>query len=149
MKTKAGILNHPFHPMLVVFPLGLWVFSFVCDIIYKFTNIPVWQQVSIYTLAGGIIGAAAASLPGLADLFDLPKSTAQTKGIWHMIVNVVVLTILTIVFFLKIFSQADLIAFILFAIGILLLIVGGWLGGDLVFVHGVAVGKIDEELKEI
>jgi len=35
METKASISGHPFHPMLIIFPLGLWVFSFICCVIFK------------------------------------------------------------------------------------------------------------------
>jgi uncharacterized membrane protein len=143
MITKASFMDHPFHPMLIVFPLGLWVFSFVCCVIFKITNSSVWNTVSIYSLGGGIIGGVLAALPGIIDLFSLPPSRAQKIGIWHMIVNINVLTILIIVFFLKIFNQADLISFILFIIGIILLGLSGWLGGELVYVNGVAVKKVD------
>lgn len=143
MKTKACFMDHPFHPMLIVFPLGLWVFSFICDIIFKLSHAPVWNTVVLYSLGGGIIGGVLAALPGMIDLFSLPPSKAQKIGIWHMITNIVVLTIMIIVFFLKIFSQTDFVNFILFIIGIILLGLSGWLGGELVYVNGVSVKKVD------
>ncbi len=145
MKTKASYMNHPFHPMLIVFPLGLWIFSFICLVISKFTDYHVWNTISIYTLAGGIIGGAIAAVPGLIDLFALPQSKARTIGIWHMIINIIILTILIITFFLKVFSNAEQIAFIFFAISIILLLVSGWLGGELVYHYGVAVSTIKDE----
>lgn len=33
MQTPASIARHPIHPMLVNFPIGLWNFSLVCDLI--------------------------------------------------------------------------------------------------------------------
>ncbi|MEO9135760.1 MAG: DUF2231 domain-containing protein, partial [Casimicrobiaceae bacterium] len=33
MQTPASIAKHPIHPMLVVFPIGLWIFSLICDLI--------------------------------------------------------------------------------------------------------------------
>jgi len=33
MRTPASILKHPIHPMLIVFPIGLWIFSLACDLI--------------------------------------------------------------------------------------------------------------------
>ena len=32
MRTPASIGKHPIHPMLVVFPLGLWVFSLMISL---------------------------------------------------------------------------------------------------------------------
>jgi uncharacterized membrane protein len=36
MQTPANIAKHPIHPMLVTIPIGLWVFSFVCDLVFAF-----------------------------------------------------------------------------------------------------------------
>ncbi len=33
MRTPASIFKHSIHPMLVVFPIGLWNFSLACDLI--------------------------------------------------------------------------------------------------------------------
>jgi len=32
MRTPARIMDHPIHPMLIPFPIGLWVFSLAADI---------------------------------------------------------------------------------------------------------------------
>jgi uncharacterized membrane protein len=58
-------------------------------------------------------------------------------------VNIVALTILIIVFFSKIFIHESILNFILFIIAILLLLVSGWLGGELVYVKGVGVKKVE------
>ena len=34
MASPASIARHPIHPMLIVLPLGLWIFSLVSDLIY-------------------------------------------------------------------------------------------------------------------
>src|SRR5438876_11963424 len=34
MSTPASIRWHPIHPMLIVFPIALWIFSLICDLIY-------------------------------------------------------------------------------------------------------------------
>lgn len=34
MKTPASIAGHPIHPMLVGIPIGLWLFSLVCDLVH-------------------------------------------------------------------------------------------------------------------
>ena len=36
MSTSASVAKHPLHPMLVVFPIGLWIFSLVSDFIFSF-----------------------------------------------------------------------------------------------------------------
>ena len=36
MASPASFLKHPIHVILVPFPLGLWTFSFVCDLVNLF-----------------------------------------------------------------------------------------------------------------
>lgn len=65
-----------------------------------------------------------------------------------MVVNVVALTIFTIAFILAIVWEGHrVMPFLLILVGGLVLGVGGWLGGALVYEHGVAIDHIDEVLK--
>ena len=69
MRTPASIGKHPIHPMLGVFPIGLWIFSLACDLISFTVAAPdVWHTVAFYSMVGGLIGALAAAVPGLIDL---------------------------------------------------------------------------------
>jgi uncharacterized membrane protein len=43
MSTPASIAKHPIHPMLVAFPVGLLVFSLICDLIYAGVDSPTWM----------------------------------------------------------------------------------------------------------
>jgi uncharacterized membrane protein len=56
--TLARLRTLSVHPLLVVLPLGLWLFSFVCDLIYVWRRAPVWREVAFYDIVGGIAGAA-------------------------------------------------------------------------------------------
>ena len=79
MRTPASIAGHPIHPMLVTLPIGLWVFSFVCDLVYAFGSVTaVWKTVAFFTMAGGLVGALAAAIPGLIDLLSLPPGIRGT-----------------------------------------------------------------------
>lgn len=67
MRTPASIAKHPIHPMLVTFPIGLWIFSLICDLIgLAVANHAIWHTVAFYTMVGGIIGALAARCPDLS-----------------------------------------------------------------------------------
>ena len=61
MASPASIGGHPIHPMLIPFPIALWAFSLIADVIYLWRGNPVWRDyIAFYTLLGGIIGAALA-----------------------------------------------------------------------------------------
>lgn len=143
MRTKAGIAGHPLHPMLVVFPIGLWVFSFAADLIYLSTDNAAWIPVAYYTMAGGIVGAIVAAVPGAIDLFSITSGKTRRTGMWHMLLNVTALVLFAVNFWLRSPDQAPTSALVwLSAISVALLGVSGWLGGDMVYRHGVAVEKV-------
>lgn len=144
MASPASIAKHPLHPMLVAFPIGLLVFSLICDLIQLLGwGGAVWADVAYYTMAGGIVGALVAALPGLIDLLSL-SGRPKTIGIWHMCINLLAVVIFVIDFWLRTTGVAmSNTPILLSVIGVALLGVSGWLGGQLVYVHGVAVEAQD------
>jgi len=146
MASKASIGGHPIHPMLIPFPIGLLVFSLIADLIYLWRGNPVWENyIAFYTLLGGIIGAAAAAIPGLIDWATLTDRAAVRIANWHARVNIIGLVIFSASFYLRTTSGAQwitslpLLPVILSMVGVIGLAIAGWLGGELVFRHGVAV----------
>ena len=139
MGSRASLARHPIHPMLIVFPIGLWIFAFIAHIIAAATHSLPWHHAALYTMAGGLIGAVLAAIPGFIDLLAMPRSRARTIGVWHMILNLIVLTLFAVAFFMRIAGQTGAMPWVLSILAVLLLGVSGWLGGHLVYVHGVAV----------
>ena len=139
MRTPANIAGHPIHPMLVTLPIGLWVFSFVCDLIFVFVSPATeWNVVALYTMGGGIVGALCAAVPGLIDLLSLPAEPRKT-ALWHMSINLSIVVIYIVNFVLRLSSPAATGLVWLSLLTILMLTVSGWLGGKMVFLSGVGV----------
>ncbi len=64
MQTPATIAKHPIHPMLVNFPIGLWIFSLVCDLIGLGVAAPaVCCPVAMNAPISGFIGAQGTAVP--------------------------------------------------------------------------------------
>jgi uncharacterized membrane protein len=141
MSSPASFKGHPIHPILVALPIGLWIFSLVSDLIFKFGfGASVWSDVAFYTLAGGIVGALIAALPGLIDLLSIENAKSKAIGIWHMTVNLCTVGIYCLNFWLRMHRPpGDNLTIVLSVIGVLFLIIAGWLGGELVYVRAVAV----------
>ena len=146
MASKASIGGHPIHPMLIPFPIGLLVFSFIADLVYLWRGNPIWKEyVAFYTLLGGIIGGAAAAIPGLIDWATLTDRAAVKIANWHARVNIFTLVIFGASFYLrttggaKWFPSLPMLPVILSVVGVIGLTIAGWLGGELVFKHRVAV----------
>jgi uncharacterized membrane protein len=146
MASPASFNGHPVHPMIIPFPIALWVFSLVADVIYLWRGNPVWRDyVAFYALLGGIIGAAVAAVPGLIDWLSLTDKAVVKIANWHARLNVIALLIFAASFYLRttggsgLISNSYTIAIALSVLGVILISISGWLGGELVFKHGVAV----------
>lgn len=141
MLTPATIAKHPIHPMLITFPVGLWFFSLVCDIVFLAgSHASVWATVAFYSMVGGFIGALAAAVPGLIDLLSLKSPKIRRIGLYHMGLNLTAVALYAINIYLRISQPAMVtVAFALSLAGILLITVSGWLGAEIVHVHGVGV----------
>jgi len=145
MRASANIGGHPIHPMLIPLPIGLWVFSFIADLIFLWRGNPVWEQIAFYTLAGGIVGALLAAVFGLIDLLGVKDNQAFRTGLLHAGCVVVSLIIFVASFYLRTTSGSQTIGagsklpVVLSAIGVVVLAIAGWLGGELVFKGGVGI----------
>ena len=65
MRTRARICKHPIHPMLVVFAIGLWIFSLACDVICLAGAPEDVRTTVAYSMVGGLVGTLCAAIPGL------------------------------------------------------------------------------------
>jgi uncharacterized membrane protein len=148
MRTPASIAGHPIHPMLVPIPIGLWLFSLVCDLIYQFVSQdPLWSSMAVYTMGGGILGALAAAIPGFIDFRSLPVRPRRT-AIAHMSLNLTVVVLYVINISLRAGGNENPTPFWLSVIAIALLVVSGWLGGKMVYLLRVAVEEPGERARE-
>ena len=87
MSSSASIGKHPVHPMLVAFPIGLWVFALVCDIVWLFGGAQVWSTVAFYSIAGGIVGALLAAIAGFIDYLSIDEAEMRRIATTHLLLG--------------------------------------------------------------
>ena len=143
MESRAKLLGHPVHPMLIVLPLGLFIAAVVFDGIYLWRGSPIFATVAYWNIAGGVVGGLLAAVFGLIDWFAIPAGTrAKRIGLLHGGANVVVVAIFALVWLMR-RDTPDAVPttnlFLLEVVGLALGSVGGWLGGELVDRLGVGV----------
>ena len=144
MESKAKLLGHPIHPMLIVFPLGLLATAVAFDIVALSTGDASWFGISFWMIAAGIIGRVLAAIFGLVDWWAIPSGTrAKGVGLWHGAENVVVVLLFIASWFWRkpAPSQPSTGALTLSFIAVVLALVTGWLGGELVDRLGVGVHR--------
>jgi len=143
MKSKASIGGHPIHPMLIPFPLALWATSFVVDVLFYFLRHPTLLVISKFLIAAGCIGAVAAAIPGIIDWLAIKNGDVKKVANWHARLNIAALVVFAISLFLRLSSYSELVGrnltipFLLSLVGVILISISGWLGGDLAFRYGV------------
>ncbi len=138
MTTRVTVAGHPIHAMLVTLPVGLWVFTLVSDIVYASTGDVHWEFTAYFCLGGGIVGALLAAVPGFIDLLGLHEGTERRTGITHMVINLLIVVLQVVNFWLR--GRSDTGAqtpMLLSVVAVAALFVSGWLGGQLVHVLGV------------
>lgn len=144
-KSTASIAGHPIHPMLVPFPIAFLVGALLTDIAYLKWGWAMWAYASSWLIGAGIATALLAALFGFIDFFS-ERRIRQLKAAWyHMIGNLtaVLLSMANFVVHMRDGALAvEGMGITLSAIVVLLLLLNGWMGGHLVYRHGVAVRPI-------
>jgi uncharacterized membrane protein len=143
MESRAKVLGHAAHQMLVVFPLGLLPVAVIFDIVAMFTKNDFWYQLPFYLIAAGLIGGLLAAVPGLIDFLAIPSDTrAKRIGLLHGVGNLIVIAFFALSWWLR-YTDANHIpgnlAITLSILGVGLSLATAWLGGELVDRLGVGV----------
>lgn len=143
MESKAKVLGHPIHPILIVFPLGLLSASVLFDIVHLITDDTAFALVSFWTMVGGLLGGLVAAVPGLIDWFAIPSGTrAKRVGLAHGLGNVLVLILFAASWLFRRDNTdylPSILALGLSFVGFAIAGITGWLGGELVDRLGVGV----------
>jgi uncharacterized membrane protein len=140
-------LGHPLHSAIVHIPVGSWIAACLLDI-------AIWAewlnrgagQLAMYCVAVGLIGAALAVAPGIADWMHIKKEKPAWKlGLYHMILNVAAVVVWAVNFTLRLNSDSDLpitpSILITSLLGTVLVFISGYIGSLMVFDHGIAVAR--------
>ena len=137
---------HPLHPVSVHAPIACIVFAPLADLGATFAQAPyLWAIGALMTAGAALFGFFAASF-GAMD-FEQAYAKAPKTVSWHAILMGCAVTLDGISAFgrfgngLAAITPPPLWAIALSAIALIIAAIGGFLGGDLVYRHGVNVDK--------
>ena len=149
-----GLPGHPIHPPLTDATIGAYTFATVAGLaevlgITDAAGAYGWWIALIF----GLIVTGPTALTGLLDWLSIERGTELWKtATLHMIamLSATVFFALAAIFGHEAYSRGDVSsgAFILTLIGFGVLTLGGWLGGAIVYVHGMRVLNLVEEPTE-
>jgi uncharacterized membrane protein len=146
-----GLPGHPLHPPLTDATIGIYTFATLAALsdVLSITN-HVGTQGWWVALIAGLITTSVTALTGLVDWLTITWGselwkTATTHAL--TMISATVFFALAAIFGHDEFLRGDVRAdgLILTLVGFALLTAGGWLGGAIVYVHGMRVLNLVEE----
>jgi len=127
-------LGHPVHAAVTDVPIGALTVAIVADVIGQ----PLVADVSMVI---GVLGIVAAAVTGLADYTEV-DGTARNRATVHGTVMVITLVVYLVSLLIRSGNPPDRVVPIgLGIIGYLLLLLGGEIGGDVVYLIGTHVNR--------
>jgi uncharacterized membrane protein len=149
-----GLPGHPLHPPLTDATIGIYTFATVAGVLSKLgvaehTFATAWWL----ALVVGLVVTVPTALAGLVDWLTI----AWGSELWKTATLHLTAMVSATVFFLiaavaghggYVDDAVTTGAFVLTLVGFGLLTLGGWLGGAIVFVHGMRVLSLVEEPAE-
>lgn len=145
VSLAAGRYGQPWHPLLVTIPVGAWVISFAFDLAARTANEEfVYSRAAFWLIGVGIIGAVAASVPGVLDLLTVARGTpAFRTGIRHLVSSDIALVLFAVSFLLRrgddSLQAATTPVLALSVVALVALGVSAWSGLRLTYRYGVRV----------
>jgi len=140
--SKAAIAGHPLHPLLVTLPVGSLVLLLLSDLASRATSDPFWAQASYWLTIGGLITGVLAALTGFIDFVNGPRIRRLSIAWVHFLGNGVAMLLTLGNFLLRRSDPTAAVSEVELGLSVLvvvILLVTGWLGGEMVFRHRVGV----------
>lgn len=133
MKSTAHIKGIPIHPILVSFPIAFFTGTLIFDTMGIISSNNTYWQTGEYLEIAGIVSALTAAVPGAIDFFYTipPKSSASSRAALHGLLNICLLLIYVVAYWLRQVDSA-LMVVILEAAGFIIMLFSGWMGATLV-----------------
>ena len=142
--STAAIAGHPLHPAVVPLPIGAFTGAVVADVAYAATSDPFFARAGrLLTLAGLVTGALAAVLGGI-DFWSRRQIRSHASAWFHVLGNALVLALGGVSLALRTRDERRATVprgLALSALSAMVLMVTGWLGGELSYRHRVGVAE--------
>ncbi|MDQ4005370.1 MAG: DUF2231 domain-containing protein [Actinomycetota bacterium] len=137
-------IGHPSHPMFVHFPIAFYLATLVFDVMTRIEPNAGLVQAGTYLLIGAAAATVILVITGLTDWFGMVRGSSKRRlATQHLLVQFTSAVFFQITLLLRLSNrtqpQAETLWIILEVIGYLIIIVGQYLGGVLVYEKGMRV----------
>jgi len=142
VRSTASIDGHPIHPMLVPFPIAFLVGTLATDLAFWGTGDQFWARASMWLVGAGLVMGALAAVFGLIDFLTIARARAGSTGWVHFLGNLAAVILALVSLLLRIGDPAAAVlpgGLVLSFIIVGILLVTGWMGGELAYRHKIGV----------
>ena len=134
-------MRHPLHPALVHFPIAGWSLATAGDLASLWWGRPAWLLAGVL-LVVGTVTAIAAMATGMVELLKVDGDHPATRDLnRHMLLAMAAWGLYAASLLLRLqggeLARPDALGLGLSVAGFICLCVTGWLGGTLVYGHGL------------
>jgi uncharacterized membrane protein len=140
--SLAQIAGHPLHPVVVPLPIGMFAGAFVADLAYARTHDRFWARAAHAMAAAGVGTGLLAGALGATDLVGRDRIRSRGSAWVHGLGNLAAVGLGAGSVLLRRDKHPDVIVPRGLAASsaiVAILVVTGWLGGELVFRHGIGL----------
>src|SRR5262249_962969 len=143
MNKGVRVFGHPLHAVLSDFPLALLGTSLLWDAVGIWRGEVVWWAISFWDIALGIAIALLAATVGAVDYSAIEEEhPAEATPLRHLLVMLTTVGLYSVALLVRGGASASvgtrrIVTIGLEGLGLLLLSIGGWYGGHLVFHYGI------------
>ena len=151
IRSTAAIKGHPLHPFLVPLPIGLLVATLGADLGFWYTADPFWARAALWLVGAGLVSGAVAALFGLVDFLTIRQIREHGTAWAHFAGNGVALVLAAWSLLHRLGDPAAAAlpgGLTLSALIVAILLVTGWLGGELTYRHRIGVIE-DKEIRRM
>jgi uncharacterized membrane protein len=130
--------------MLIPLPIGFLVGTLASDLAFWGSADAFWARASFWLLAAGVVTGLLAAVFGFIDFVSIERAR-RPAGWAHFLGNLLAVTLSLVSWLLRLADHAAAVlptGLVLSFVVVAILLVTGWLGGELTFRH--KIGVIDE-----
>ena len=138
---RLSVMGHPVHPILQAIPAAVLPASTTFDVLAYVSGSEGLSEAGRYSLTFGLLGGVAAAATGVLDYYEIENRPVRRTALYHGLTNAALLTSYLASLRRRRGVRADRTALLLSVLGASLVGFSGYLGGSLVYEHGVRVGE--------
>jgi uncharacterized membrane protein len=142
VRSKAAFRGHPLHPMLIPLPIGFLIGAFLADLAHAVSSDPFFARAALWLTGAGVVSALLAAIFGFTD-FAGRRAIRSIREAWlHFLGNLLVVVLAAISWGLRAgdpVAASVPVGLVFSAVWSGILLVTGWLGGELSYRYGVGM----------